>query len=91
MPVNAATGKRARTLAARLTAHGYHVVFPLDRDPAAFKVADLPGGPDVEVCAEDDGSAGCLYTGRTRADAAPSSAGFRYPVTSRPRSPPPTP
>ena len=30
--------------------------FPPGRDPAVFKVTGLPGEPDVEVTAEDDGS-----------------------------------
>jgi hypothetical protein len=45
------------------------VWFPPGSDPAVFKVTSLPGALDVEVCAEDDGSASCLYTGRTKAEA----------------------
>jgi len=60
----------AQTLAARLAERGYQVRFPFGRDPAVFKVTGLPGGPDVEVIAEDDGSAACHYTGRSRAEAA---------------------
>ena len=64
------TGQTARVLAARLTADGYEVRFPSGRDLAMFKVTGLPGSPDVEVTAEDDGSVGCYYTGRTLAEAA---------------------
>ena len=39
-------------------------------DPAVFKVDGLPGGPSVEVIAEDDGSAACHYAGRSTAEAA---------------------
>jgi len=66
----AATGAAARVLAARLEAHGYQVSFPPGRDPAVFKVTGLPGRPDVEVSAENDGSAACHYTGCTLAQAA---------------------
>ncbi len=66
----AATGTAARALAARLEAHGYQVSFPSGRDPAVFKVTGLPGRPDVEVSAENDGSAACHYTGCTQAQAA---------------------
>jgi hypothetical protein len=64
------TGEMARTQAARVEAAGYQVQFPPGRDPAMFKVIGLPGGPHVEVTAEEDGSAGCFYMGRTPADAA---------------------
>lgn len=50
--------------------------------PAAFKVTGLPGGPDVEVTAEDDGSAACHYTGRSTAEAAEVIA--RLPVPGYP-------
>jgi hypothetical protein len=66
----AATGEAARALAARLAQHGYEVSFPPGRDPAVFKVTGLPGRPDVEVTAENDGSAACHYTGSTAAQAA---------------------
>jgi hypothetical protein len=33
-------------------------------------VTGLPGNPEVEVTAEDDGFTGCFYIGRTAADAA---------------------
>jgi hypothetical protein len=63
-------GSAARVLAARLAGRGYQVWFPPGRDPATFKVTGLPGGPDVEVSAGDDGRASCHYTGCTRARAA---------------------
>ena len=66
----AATGAAARALAARLEAHGYQVSFPPGRDPAVFKVTGLPGRPDVEVSAENHGSAPCHYTGCTPVQAA---------------------
>ncbi len=66
----AATGAAARALAARLAQHGYEVSFPPGRDPAVFKVTGLPGRPDVEVSAENDGSAACHYTGCTPVQAA---------------------
>jgi hypothetical protein len=66
----AATGAAARALAARLAPHGYQVSFPPGRDPAVFKVTGLPGRPDVEVSAENDGSAACHYTGCTQVQAA---------------------
>lgn len=66
----AVTGFLARTLAAMIAGHDYQVRFPPGRDPAMFKVTGLPGSPDVEITAEDDGTAGCYYTGRTRAEAA---------------------
>ena len=79
----AATGAAARALAARLGAHGYQVSFPPGRDPAVFKVTGLPGRPDVEVSAENDGSAACHYTGCTPAQAAK--------VIARPAGPRPLP
>ena len=66
----AATDAAALALAARLAQHGYQVSFPPGRDPAVFKVTGLPGRPDVEVSAENDGSASCHYTGCTQAQAA---------------------
>ena len=66
----AATGEAARALAARLAQHGYQVSFPPGRDPAVFKVTGLPGRPDVEVAAANDGSAHCHYTGCTLVQAA---------------------
>ena len=69
MSAGTVAGEMAQVLAARLAEHGYHVMFPPGRDPAAFKVTGLPGGPDVEVTAEDDGSAVCHYTGRSAAEA----------------------
>jgi hypothetical protein len=70
MALPVATGAAARALAARLEANGYQVSFPPGRDPAVFKVTGLPGAPDVEVSAENDGSAACHYTGCTLAQAA---------------------
>ncbi len=64
------TGELARTLAARVEAAGYQVQVPPGRDPAVFTVTGLPGDPQVEVTAEEDGNAGCFYMGRTPADAA---------------------
>jgi hypothetical protein len=79
----AATGAAARALAARLEARGYQVSFPPGRDPAVFKVTGLPGRPDVEVSAEDDGSAACHYTGCTPAQAAKVIARLPAPVRSQ--------
>ena len=73
----------AEALAARLAAHGYQTWFPPGRDPATFKVTGLPGGPDVEVSAGDDGGTSCYYTGRSRAEAASVIA--RLPVPGKPR------
>ena len=67
----AAADAAALALAARLAQHGYRVSFPPGRDPAVFKVTGLPGEPDVEVTAEDNGQAACHYTGRSQAEAAP--------------------
>jgi hypothetical protein len=66
----AARDAAALALAARLAQHGYRVTFPPGRDPAVFKVTGLPGGPCVEVTAEDNGQAACHYTGRSEAEAA---------------------
>ena len=66
----AARDAAALALAARLAQHGYGVTFPPGRDPAVFKVTGLPGGPCVEVTAEDNGQAACHYTGRSEAEAA---------------------
>ena len=83
----AATGAAARALAARLARHGYEVSFPPGRDPAVFKVTGLPGRPDVEVSAEDDGSASCHYTGCTPVQAARVIARLPAPAAPRSRSP----
>lgn len=83
MKTQTVTGQMARVLAARLAGHGYRVMFPPGRDPAAFKVTGLPGRPDVEVTAEDDGSTACHYTGRSRAQAARVIA--RLPVPGHPQ------
>ena len=66
----AARDAAALALAARLAQHGYRVTFPPGRDPAVFKVTGLPGGPCVEVTAEDNGQAACHYTGRSEDEAA---------------------
>jgi hypothetical protein len=79
----AATDAAALALAARLAQHGYRVTFPPGRDPAVFKVTGLPGGPCVEVTAEDNGQAACHYTGRSKAEAARVIA--RLPVPSPPQ------
>jgi hypothetical protein len=83
-PVTGGTiaGEMAQVLAARLAGHGYHILFPPGRDPSAFKVTGLPGDPDVEVTAEDDGSAACHYTGCSTAEAAEVIA--RLPVPGHP-------
>ena len=78
------TGIRAEALAARLAAHGYATWFPPGRDPATFKVTGLPGGPDVEVSAGDDGGTSCYYTGRSTAEAAGVIA--RLPVPGKPQA-----
>ena len=78
----AARDAAALALAARLAQHGYGVTFPPGRDPAVFKVTGLPGRPDVEVTAEDNGQAACHYTGRSTAEAAPVIA--RLPVPGHP-------
>jgi len=79
-----ATGAAARALAARLAQRGYQVSFPPGRDPAVFKVAGLPGGPHVEVTAEEDGQAACHYTGRSTAEAARVIARLPVPGRSQP-------
>jgi len=76
-------GEMAKLLAARLEEHGYTVAFPPERDPAVFRVAGLPGGPCVEVTAEDNGQAACHYTGRSTAAAAQVIA--RLPVRGQPQ------
>jgi hypothetical protein len=81
---SAATDAAALALAARLAQHGYRVSFPPGRDPAVFKVTGLPGGPDVEVSAEDNGQVACHYTGRSTAEAAPVIA--RLPVPGQPQA-----
>lgn len=70
MTTRTVMGEMARALAARLAEHGYQVMFPPGRDPAASKVAGLPGGADVEVTAEDNGITACYYAGRSTAEAA---------------------
>jgi hypothetical protein len=72
----------ARMLAARVAAGGHQVVFPAGSDPATFKVAGLPGGPDVEVSAQENGRVCCHYTGRSQAAAAVVIA--RLPVPGHP-------
>ena len=79
----AARDAAALGLAARLAQHGYGVTFPLGRDPAVFKVTGLPGRPDVEVSAEENGQAACHYTGRSEAEAALVIA--RLPVPGQPQ------
>jgi len=64
------TGDMACALATRLRGHGFQVLFPPGRDPAVFKVTGLPGNPDVEVTAEEDGQTACHYAGRSIAEAA---------------------
>jgi hypothetical protein len=80
---DAATDAAALALAARLAQHGYGVTFPPGRDPAVFKVTGLPGRPDVEVTAEDNGQAACHYTGSSTAEAALVIA--RLPVPCQPQ------
>jgi hypothetical protein len=80
----ASTGAAARALAARLAQHGYQVSFPPGRDPAVFNVTGLPGGPYVEVTAEEDGQAACHYTGRSTAEAAQVIA--RLPAPGQPQA-----
>jgi hypothetical protein len=80
----AAADAAALALAARLAQHGYRVSFPPGRDPAVFKVTGLPGGPCVEVSAEDNGQAACHYTGRSAAEAAVVIA--RLPVPGQPQA-----
>ena len=79
----AVTGEMAKVLAAQLEERGYTVAFPPGRDLAVFRVTGLPGGPYVEIAAEDNGQAACHYTGRTTAEAAQVIA--RLPVTGQPQ------
>lgn len=81
-PAAAVTGATARALAARLAERGYRVTFLPSRDPAVFKLAGLPGDPDVEVTAEDNGPAACHYTGSSLAEAAAVIA--RLPLSCHP-------
>ncbi|MGH3280895.1 MAG: hypothetical protein ACRDNW_17420 [Trebonia sp.] len=73
-PAATATGAAARALATRLAGHGYRVTFlsrrDSRRDPAVFKLTGLPGDPDIEVTAEDNGLAACHSTGSNLAEAA---------------------
>jgi hypothetical protein len=62
-------GDLACQVAGRVGAHGYEVRFPAGRGRSVFTVV-LPGGPEAEVTVEEDGFTGCLYTGRTLAEAA---------------------
>jgi hypothetical protein len=80
----AVAGEMAKLLAARLEDHGYWVMFPPGRDPAVFKVTGLPGGPHVEVTAEDSGQAACHYTGLSKVEAARVIA--RLPVPGQPQA-----
>ena len=84
MSARAVAGEMAKLLAARLEEHGYTAAFPAGRDPAVFKVTGLPGGPCVEVTAEEDGQAACHYTGRSTAEAARVIA--RLPVPGEPQA-----
>jgi hypothetical protein len=90
MTVVTVTGDMAQVLAARLTASGYRVRFLPGRDPAVFNVIRLPGGPDVEVSAEDDGSVSCHTPGAPVRRQPGSSPGFRCPAIPRFRPRPPT-
>ena len=81
-PAATTRGATARALAARLAGHGYRVTFLSGRDPALFKLTGLPGDPDVEVTAEDNGSAACHYTGSSLVEAAAVIA--RLPVSGYP-------
>ena len=76
----AATGAAARALAARLARHGYEVSFPPGRDPAVFKVTGLPGGPYVEVTAEDNGRPPATTPAAARPRPPGSSPGSRFPA-----------
>jgi hypothetical protein len=80
----AVASEMAKLLAARLEDHGYRVMFPPGRDPAVFKVTGLPGGPQVEVTAEDSGQAACHYTGLSKIEAAQVIA--RLPVPGQPQA-----
>jgi hypothetical protein len=46
------------------------VTFPAGRDPAVFKLTGLPGDPDIEITAEDNGSAACRYAASNLAEVA---------------------
>ena len=81
-PAAAVTGAAARALAARLAEHGYQVTSLPGHDPAVFKLAGLPGDPDVEVTAEDNGATACHYTGSSLAEAAAVIA--RLPLSRHP-------
>ena len=74
----------ARMLAAWVAASGLPVAFPAGRDPATFTVAGLPGGPDVEVSAQETGRVCCHYAGRSHAQAAAVIA--RLPVPGHPQA-----
>jgi hypothetical protein len=76
------TGTTARALAVRLAEHGYRVIFPAGRDPAVFKLTGLPGDPDVEVTAEDNGPAACPHTGSNLTEAATVIARLAVPARS---------
>lgn len=78
-PAATVTGATARALAARLAEHGYRVTFPAGRDPVVFKLTGLPGDPDVEVTAEDNGPAACHYTGSSLTEAAAVIARLPFP------------
>jgi hypothetical protein len=69
-PAATMTGTAARALAARLAEHGYRVTFLSGRDPAVFKLTGLPGDPDVEVTAGNNGPAACHCTGSRLEEAA---------------------
>lgn len=90
MSARAVAGEMAKLLAARLEEHGYVVVFPPGRDPAVFRVTGLPGGPYVEVTAEDNGQAACHYVGRSTAEAARVIARLPVPAQFLPESVPDT-
>ena len=81
-PAAAVTGAAARALAARLAERGYQVTSLPGRDPAIFKLAGLPGDPDVEVTAEGNGPAACHYTGSSLTEAAAVIA--RLPLSRHP-------
>ena len=78
----AVTGAAARALASRLAEHGYRVRFLPGREPAVFQLTGLPGDPDVEVTAGDNGPAACHSTGSGLAAAATATA--RLPVSGHP-------
>ena len=76
------TGAAARALASRLAERGYRVRFVSGRERAVFKLTGLPGDPDVEVTAGDNGPTACHYTGSGLAEAATAIA--RLPVSGCP-------